>query len=109
MRVEPAPAPPVILIEAWNELGEGAYVLPTKEDGYRDGQAIAKAVGIPWTPPPKHTLRVAASSRGSVTSAPAGILCPPTCTARFDEGVQVTLTASANAALSSQPHLQRGA
>src|SRR5207248_1207462 len=26
MRVEPAPAPPVVLIEAWNELEEGAYV-----------------------------------------------------------------------------------
>jgi Glycosyltransferase WbsX len=95
MPVEPAPAPPVVLIEAWNELQEGAYVLPTDEDGYGYGQAIAQAVGIPWTPPPKHTLRVTASSRGEVTSAPAGISCSPTCTAGFDEGLQVTLNAKA--------------
>src|SRR5262249_17275245 len=50
MRVEPAPAPPVVLIEAWNELQEGAYILPTDEDGYSYGQAIAQAVGVPWTP-----------------------------------------------------------
>jgi hypothetical protein len=95
MRVEPAPTPPVVLIEAWNELQEGAYVLPTDEDGYGYGQAIAQAVGIPWTPPPKHTLRVASSSRGTVTSTPAGISCPPSCAAAFDEGLQVTLTARA--------------
>src|SRR5438105_15457082 len=92
MRVEPAPAPPVVLIEAWNELGEGAYLVPTDEDGYSYGQAIAQAVGIPWTPPPKHTLRVTPSSRGTVTSTPAGLVCPPACTANFDEGLQVTLT-----------------
>ena len=49
MRVEPAPAPPVVLIEAWNELQEGAFVLPTKDDDYGYGQAIASALGIPWT------------------------------------------------------------
>jgi hypothetical protein len=30
-----------------------------------------------------------------VTSTPAGISCPPACTAEFDEGLQVTLTARA--------------
>jgi hypothetical protein len=30
-----------------------------------------------------------------VSSTPAGISCPPTCAASFDEGVQVTLAASA--------------
>jgi hypothetical protein len=94
-RVEPAPAPPVVLIEAWNELQEGAYVAPTAEDGYSYGRAIAQAVGIPWVPPPKHTLRVVPSSRATVSSTPAGISCPPTCAASFDEGVQVTLAASA--------------
>lgn len=55
MRVEPAPAPPVVLIEAWNELQEGAYVLPTTDDGYRFGQAIAGALGLPWkTDHPRH-------------------------------------------------------
>jgi hypothetical protein len=89
----PGPAPPVVLIQSWNELQEGAILVPTDQDGYSYGQAIAQAVGIPWTPPPKHTLRVAPSSRGTVTSTPAGISCPPTCATQFDEGLQVTLTA----------------
>ena len=91
MRVDPAPATPVVLLEAWNELGEGATVIPTDGSGYSYGQAVAHAVGVPWTPPPQHALRVARSARGTVTSAPAGISCPPTCTAGFEEGLQITL------------------
>src|SRR5262249_51147445 len=49
----------------------------------------------PWTPPPKHTLHVRLSARGTVTSGPAGIACPSTCAASFDEGLQVTLTVRA--------------
>jgi hypothetical protein len=86
---------PIVLIEAWNEISEGGWVLPTDMDGYSYGQAIAQAVGIPWTPAPKHTLRVAPSTRGTVTSAPGGISCPPACAAGFDEGLQVTLTGRA--------------
>jgi hypothetical protein len=92
MRIEPAPAPPVVLVQSWNELGEGAYVLPTDGDGYSYGQALAQAVGISWIPPPKRSLRVS-FSHGSVTSSPAGISCSSTCAASFDEGTQVTLTA----------------
>jgi hypothetical protein len=92
MRVEAAPAPPVVLIQSWNELGEGAYVLPTDTDGYGYGQALAQAVGISWIPPPKRSLRVS-FSHGSVTSSPAGISCSSTCSASFDEGTQVTLKA----------------
>jgi hypothetical protein len=33
---------------------------------------------------------------GTVTSTPAGINCEPTCTAQFEEGTQVSLTASAS-------------
>jgi hypothetical protein len=95
MQVEPAPAPPVVLVEAWNELGEGATVVPTDEGGYTYGQAIAQAVGIPWAPPPKHALSVTQSPRGTVTSTPSGISCPSLCTTMFDEGLQVTLTAHA--------------
>jgi hypothetical protein len=94
MRVEPAPAPPVVLIEAWNELQEGAYVVPTDEDGDAYGQAIAQAVGIPWAAPPRHTLGVAPSAGGTVTSTPSGIACPTTCSAGFDEGLEISLTAS---------------
>jgi Glycosyltransferase WbsX len=40
-RPEPAPAPPLVLIEAWNELGEGSYIVPTAGDGTSYGDAIA--------------------------------------------------------------------
>jgi len=41
LRPEPAPAPPLVLIEAWNEFGEGSHFLPTAGDGTSYGDAIA--------------------------------------------------------------------
>lgn len=41
MRPEPAPTPPLVLIEAWNEFGEGSHILPTAGDGTSYGDAIA--------------------------------------------------------------------
>jgi IPT/TIG domain-containing protein/glycosyl transferase family WbsX len=41
LRPEPPPTPPLVLIEAWNELGEGSYVIPTAGDGTGYGDAIA--------------------------------------------------------------------
>jgi len=41
LRPEPAPTPPLVLIEAWNEFGEGSYILPTKGSGTTYGDAIA--------------------------------------------------------------------
>ena len=93
MRVEPAPAPPVVLIQSWNELQEGAILIPTDESGYGFVRAIADGVGIQWRAPPKRRLRLTPSKLGRVTSTPAGISCPPRCTATFDEGVEVTLRA----------------
>jgi hypothetical protein len=58
MRVEPAPSRPVLFLQSWNELGEGAYVLPTAEDGYAYLQAIASAVGLSWST--THTRRLTA-------------------------------------------------
>jgi hypothetical protein len=95
MRLEPAPAPPVIVIQSWNELQEGAILVPTQSQGYGFGQAVAHAVGLPWAPPPKHTLAVAGSAHGTVTSNPTGLSCPPTCVAGFDEGVRLTLSGHA--------------
>jgi Glycosyltransferase WbsX len=45
MRFEPPSAPPLLLIEAWNELGEGAYILPTVGSCHAYGRAIARALG----------------------------------------------------------------
>jgi len=42
-------------------------------------------------------LSVAVTGPGTVTSNPAGIACPPTCTASFDASVTVKLTAIAGA------------
>lgn len=49
------------------------------------------------------SVSVGGNGTGTVTSTPAGIRCPTTCSATFPEGTQVTLTASAdsNAVFSS--------
>lgn len=41
LRVEPTPVPPMVLIEAWNELGEGSYLMPTVGDGSSYGDSLA--------------------------------------------------------------------
>jgi hypothetical protein len=41
LRPEPPSNPPLVLIEAWNEIGEGSYVVPTSGDGTSYGDAIA--------------------------------------------------------------------
>jgi len=40
------------------------------------------------------SVKHAAGTRGKVTSRPAGIACPPTCSATFDKGTAVRLVAS---------------
>jgi hypothetical protein len=40
LRPEASPAPPLVLIEAWNEIGEGSYVVPTTGDGTTYGDAV---------------------------------------------------------------------
>jgi hypothetical protein len=44
LRPEAAPAPPVVLIEAWNELSEGSYLVPTVGEGKAYGTALASAL-----------------------------------------------------------------
>jgi hypothetical protein len=41
LRPEPPPAAPLVLIEAWNEFGEGSHMLPTVGDGTTFGDALA--------------------------------------------------------------------
>ncbi|HEY2030365.1 MAG TPA: hypothetical protein VGH20_14265 [Myxococcales bacterium] len=55
------------------------------------GFADTEPVQVP--PTRRHTLAVSVTGSGTVTSAPAGINCGTTCSATFDEGTQVTLTA----------------
>jgi hypothetical protein len=41
VRPEPSPSPPLVMMEAWNEVGEGSYILPTVGDGSSYGDALA--------------------------------------------------------------------
>jgi hypothetical protein len=41
MRPEPPPTPPLVLIEAWNEFGEGSHMLPTVGEGTSYSDAVA--------------------------------------------------------------------
>jgi hypothetical protein len=41
LRPEPSSAPPLVIIGAWNELGEDSLVVPTAGDGTIYGDAIA--------------------------------------------------------------------
>jgi Divergent InlB B-repeat domain len=57
----------------------------------------AESLTAQFAPIPPETLSVSlgGSGEGTVMSAPAGIDCPGACSASFDEGSQVTLTAIA--------------
>jgi len=46
-RVEPSPTPPIVLLEAWNELGEGSYIVPTVGDGTSYVDALAQMLQTP--------------------------------------------------------------
>jgi glycosyl transferase family WbsX/List-Bact-rpt repeat protein len=91
--VEPRSKPPMILIEAWNEFNEGAQILPTVDEGYSYGRAVARAVGVLWKPA-RYTVDVHVHGRGRVVSSPRGLACPGRCTATFAQGTLVTLRAS---------------
>jgi hypothetical protein len=49
VRAEPSPAPPIVLLEAWNELGEGGFMLPTVGDGTSYGDSLAAVLAAPPT------------------------------------------------------------
>jgi len=44
---EPSPTPPIVLMEAWNELGEGSFVIPTVGDGTSYGDSLAAMLAAP--------------------------------------------------------------
>jgi hypothetical protein len=47
LRPEPPPTPPLVLIEAWNEFGEGSHVIPTVGDGTSYGDALGTMLQMP--------------------------------------------------------------
>ncbi len=49
VRAEPSPAPPIVLMEAWNEMGEGSYLTPTVGDGTSYGDSLAAMLATPST------------------------------------------------------------
>jgi len=49
LRLEPSPEPPLVLVEAWNELGEGGFLVPTKGAGTGYVDVIAAAMTAPQT------------------------------------------------------------
>jgi len=67
-----------------------------------NSDGIGEGFQVSWTQsaaPIQHTLTVskAGSGSGGVTSSPGGINCGATCSAMFDQGTSVTLTATASA------------
>jgi hypothetical protein len=58
------------------------------------GSGEAKVIATFDLASPKFKLTVKAEGTGTVTSSPAGIECPPTCSAKFKEGTEVTLVAT---------------
>jgi hypothetical protein len=77
LRPEPAPAPPLVLIEAWNELGEDSILVPTVGDGTSYGDSLAamlvtQAGNASSTAAPARPLSGAASG-GQTEATAAGI------------------------------------
>jgi hypothetical protein len=74
LQPEAPPAKPLVLIEAWNELQEGSFILPTIGAGYGYSLAVASALGIHWSSAHRRTLTLALQGRrgsGSI-SVPDG-------------------------------------
>jgi sugar lactone lactonase YvrE len=75
-------------------------------DGSGVNQGLVSNAGMPYAvavdagpAPPTHALTVTVSGSGSgtVTSSPAGISCPGTCSHAFQAGIEVSLTETAAA------------
>lgn len=49
LRPEPAPAPPIVLIQAWNELLQGSVLVPTVGQGTSFGDALGASLATPPT------------------------------------------------------------
>lgn len=81
---------PLVLLTAWNELGEGMYIEPTIGDGFGYARAIASVLGNEWDPRPR-VLTVAVRGPGRVLVGDD--TCARRCSRGFAEGLVVTLRA----------------
>ena len=72
------------------------------DDANPDNNVIYRMTIIPGSsePTPSFDLEVGVTGPGAVTSSPAGIDCPATCVATFDDNTVVTLTATPDAGAS---------
>ena len=84
MSVGSDPAPPLIFLTAWNEFGEGQFIVPTMGNRYSFGQAIASALGLSWDPQPR-TVDLSIRGHGSVRVGET--TCSAACSVSFDEGL----------------------
>ena len=66
VRPEPPPHPPMILIQGWNELGNGAILVPTVEDG----TSIGDGIGAMLTGPVERLRSVLSLEDASLTALP---------------------------------------
>lgn len=93
-QVEHDPPQPLALVSSWNELGEGMTVIPSRQDGYSYGQALAEAVGLPGPTPTRDSLSITATRGGAIKASPNQVSCRHKCRAAIDYGWQVILHAS---------------
>jgi len=85
----------VIFTPSTNGAESGGLTFTDNSDGISGSSQTVQLNGS-GTAVPTFTLTVAeaGSGLGSVSSAPAGITCQPNCSAAFNQGVPVTLTAA---------------
>lgn len=90
-----SPAPGMTLA-AWSGgcTGSASCTVAMNADTAVSAQFVAQSPVINPPGSPRHTLTVSVTGSGTVTSTPAGIDCGTTCSAAFDEGSQVALTAN---------------
>ena len=74
VRPQPSPAPPVVLVEAWNEIGEGGYLVPTVGDGRAEVDALAATLSTDIPPLARTVLTVADTGPSSVPRLAHGTL-----------------------------------
>jgi hypothetical protein len=90
------------LVTAINDCGTGNVVAAFQDGGnYVSGSAFVSAAGVGTSSCTQATLTVTLAGTGTVTSSPAGINCPGTCTSAFALDQTVVLTGTPTAPATS--------